>query len=61
MSKFTHSELQDLIDGGNEFTQQLAIQCLRAERKLEAAEGKLEAIEIADVVGRIEAIIKESK
>lgn len=35
--EFNQSELQDLIDGGGNFTQQLATQCLRAERKIEKA------------------------
>ena len=34
MGKFTEIELQDLIDGGNDFTRQLATQCLGAERQL---------------------------
>ena len=34
MGKFTEIELQDLIDGGDDFTRQLATQCLGAERQL---------------------------
>jgi len=31
MSDFTQQELQDLIDGGNDFTCAIATQCLRAD------------------------------
>jgi len=36
MIDFTQAELQDLIDGGNDFTRQLAAQCLSAERTIKA-------------------------
>ena len=37
MRSLTRQELQDLIDGGNDFTQAIATQCLAAEQATERA------------------------
>lgn len=41
MTNFTHKELQEMIDGGNDFARAIATQCLAAEEKLQVV-GKLQ-------------------